>query len=348
MIARRSGSFLRRFAIPSVSIASLIAIGIGNSLHAQQMIPDQGGVDVTIVPAIPLQAVPIQAVPIQAVPMQAVPIQAVPIQAVPMQAVPMQAVPIQAVPIQAIQMQDGETRAETAQRWIRGFIQNELNLIEQICAPTSEQSQGLVDMAESQWRNRLTSVIRSYAETPNQRVNSDFELRVERLVLTWVDETLTADQHHLWQKEVESRVDYRKRIVIGRMVGETERRYGLTHDQMLEITQLLNERWKDSWWGMYRTGTLPETKFAWISATLSESQRTTGADRGSRFTEHYMGGGSVDMPALALEKRFQIGSVSSSPDIPLHPRATDEDDDEKQKRREERFDPRILPDIDNR
>jgi hypothetical protein len=56
----------------------------------------------------------------------------------------------------------------------------------------------------------------------------------------------------------------------------------------------------------------------------------------------------VDMPALALEKRFQIGSVSSSPDIPLHPRATDEDDDEKQKRREERFDPRILPDIDNR
>jgi hypothetical protein len=302
MSSRCTGLFRPRIAVPSAFVASLIAGGIGNSLHAQQavpvpiVIPEQGGAGVAIVPAIP--------------------------------------------------MQDGETRAETAQRWIRGLIQNELNLIEHICAPSPERSQPLVDLAETEWRNRLASVVRSYAETPNQRVNSDFELRVERMVLAWVGETLSEDQCTRWQKEVESRFDFRKRIVVGRMAGETERRYGLTYEQTMEVNKLLNERWKDSWWSMYRTGTLPETKFAWISAILSESQRTTGADRGSRFAEQYVGGGYVDMPSLELEKRFQIGTIASSSEIPLQKGMSNADDEQKKDRRNQIFDPRILPDID--
>jgi hypothetical protein len=68
---------------------------------------------------------------------------------------------------------------------------------------------------------------------------------------------------------------------------------------------------------MYRTGTLPETKFAWISKVLSESQRTAGTDRASQSTEHFMGGGFVDMPTLRLDERFKIGSISSADEIPL-------------------------------
>jgi hypothetical protein len=208
-------------------------------------------------------------------------------------------------------------RSETAQRWVRGFIQNELNNVERVCRPSAKDAQALVDVAEKEWKSRLSNTIRAYAESQNQRINADFESRVERLVQIWVRDALPDEQYEKWQQEVDVRLAYRKRIVIGRMVMDSERRYGLTHAQMQEVEEVIQERWKDSWWSIYRTGTLPETKFAWISKVLSESQRTAGTDRTSQITEHFMGGGFVDMPTSRLDQRFKMGSVSSSEDIPM-------------------------------
>jgi hypothetical protein len=174
-----------------------------------------------------------------------------------------------------------------------------------------------VDVAEQEWKNRLSNTIRAYAESQNQRINADFESRVERLVQIWVRDALPDEQYEKWQQEIDVRLAYRKRIVIGRMVTDSERRYGLTHAQMQEVEKIIQERWKDSWWSMYRTGTLPETKFAWISKVLSESQRTAGTERASQVSEHFMGGGFVDMPSLGLDQRFKLGSVTSSESIPL-------------------------------
>ncbi|MFO0011990.1 MAG: hypothetical protein ACK553_04540 [Planctomycetota bacterium] len=215
-------------------------------------------------------------------------------------------------------VEGNENRAEMAQRWIRGFIQNELNLIERVCKPSSEEAQLLVDVAETEWKSRMANAIRTYAEAQHQRVKTDFDSRVERLVQIWVRDLLPEDKQQLWQKEVDTRLAYRKQIVIGRMVEETERKFGLTHAQMNEVTELLNERWKDSWWSMYRSGTMPETKFAWVGKVLSESQRTLGGDRTTQAVETFAGGGFVDMPSLDLKERFRIGAVSSSPEIPLH------------------------------
>jgi hypothetical protein len=214
-------------------------------------------------------------------------------------------------------MAGADGRAGTAQRWVRGFIQNEFNNVERVCRPSTKEAQALVDVAEKEWMSRLSNTIRAYAESQNQRINADFESRVERLVQIWVRDALSDEQYEKWEQEIDVRLAYRQRIVIGRMVMDCERKYGLTHAQMDEVEKIAQERWKDSWWSMYRTGTLPETKFAWISKVLSESQRTAGTDRASQVTEHFMGGGFVDMPTLRLDERFKIGSVSSSEEIPL-------------------------------
>jgi hypothetical protein len=219
--------------------------------------------------------------------------------------------------VPGFQNPENGNRAETAQRWIRGFIQNEFDTIQRVCEPSPESAQQLVDIAEKEWSTRLSNAIRAYAEAQNQRISTDFESRVERLVQIWVRDVLPEELQQRWQKEIDRRLAYRKRVVVGRMVIDTERKYGLTHEQMVSVAVILEERWKDSWWSMYRTGTLPETKFAWISKILSDSQRTIGTDRSTRFTEHFVGGGVVDMPSLPLHQRFTLGAIISSEEIPI-------------------------------
>jgi hypothetical protein len=237
--------------------------------------------------------------------------------AMPAQVIEIQALQVPAAAIRIAGAVNDGSRSEKVQRWIRGFIQSELNRVETVCRPSPEQEQKLVDIAETSWRSRLASAIRAYAESENQRVPADFESRTERLVQTWLNDVLSDEQRELWDKETDNRTAFRRRLVIGRMVSDTERKLGLTHSQMLEIAEILQERWRDSWWSMYRSGTLPETKFSWISRVLSDAQRTVGNDRSSQLVEHYVGGGSVDMPSLDLKTRFQMGSVTSSSDIPL-------------------------------
>ena len=208
------------------------------------------------------------------------------------------------------------TNVENAERWLRGFIQNEFNLIERICQPTKESAQQLVDLAEREWRNRLSNAIRAFANSQDQRLAIGFETGFERLVAIWVRDTLPEEQRILWQKELDTRLAYRKKIVIGRMVARTDRTYGLTALQIMQIDQILQEKWKDTWWGIYRTGTLPDAKFAWISGVLSESQRTLGTDRLTAASPTEMGG-FIDVPSLALNLRFTLGDISSSSEIPL-------------------------------
>jgi len=207
-----------------------------------------------------------------------------------------------------------------ARRWTRGLIQQELHAVHSVCKLNPEQAKELVDAIESQWKSKLASTFRSYAES-NQRGGVDFEFRVENAVKAWVQAStsLSEDQKKAWDEEIESRNSLRKRVVIGKMVSDAERKYGLTSSQMQEAEKLLLERWKEAWWVMYRHGTTPETKFAWISTALSDAQRTAGADPASTRQEYYMSGGSVDLPSKSLADRFTMAGVSSDESIPLQP-----------------------------
>lgn len=215
-------------------------------------------------------------------------------------------------------------QAKNAERWIRGFIQNEFNLIERVCHPSEEAAQQLVDRAELEWKTRLSKTLNAYVNSTDPRMAGNFENRIERTVSVWVGEILPEDQKNLWQKEMDTRSAYRKKIVIGRMVLQADRTYGLTASQMVDIDKILREKWKETWWAIYRTGTLPDAKFVWISGVLNESQRTLGTERiiGSNQTES---NGFMDVPSLPLNRRFKIGNVTSSPDIPLVTDATKKD-----------------------
>lgn len=86
---------------------------------------------------------------------------------------------------------------------------------------------------------------------------------------------------------------------------------------MQEAEKLLLERWKEAWWVMYRHGTTPETKFAWISSILSESQRTAGSDPNALRQEYYTSGGATDLPSKSLNERFEVAGVESDPSISI-------------------------------
>jgi len=211
-------------------------------------------------------------------------------------------------------------RDHTARKWVRGLIQQELNAIQSVCKLNDKQAKELVDLVETEWRNKFASVFRSYSEA-NQRGGVDFEFRVESAVKTWLRdiESITEEQRSAWNYELDSRNELRRRIVIGKMVSDAERKFGLSSKQMKEVETLLHERWKEAWWVMYRNGTTPETKFAWISTALSDAQRTAGADPASARQEYYMSGGSVDLPSKSLADRFTMAGVSSDESIPLQP-----------------------------
>ncbi|MFN7735398.1 MAG: hypothetical protein ACK52S_16385 [Pirellula sp.] len=225
------------------------------------------------------------------------------------------AVPIRAIAVNAANDPQLE-REQNAKRWIRGLIQNELNTIQAACGLSPEQTQKLVNTAEEQWRTKLLTAIRAYVESHN-RNNVDFEQRVEKLVNTWLEPILTTEQRTKWNEEVASRLEFRRRIVVGKMVMESEKRHGLSSQQMKDLEPILLERWRDSWWAMYRSGSLPETKYSWVSAILSEAQQTNGNDRAANRSEHYMSGGSHELPSRLLSERFELNGITSEESIPL-------------------------------
>ena len=226
----------------------------------------------------------------------------------------------------AVQNPAAADREERAKRWIRGLIQQEFHVIKNLCKPDAEQTQKLLDLAEKEWKFRLVTSIKAYSEAAN-RNTVDFESRVERVVSTWISETLSEEQGKAWLQELESRTEVRKRLVIGKMVCEAERRFGLTAKQMREVQGILQERYRESWWTMHRTGTIPETKFAWISSTLSDSQRTAGGDRNnSRRVEHFTSGQPIDLPSRSLQDRFELAGWTSKATIPLEKSPVDGDE----------------------
>lgn len=225
------------------------------------------------------------------------------------------AMPIRAIAVNAANDPQLD-REHNAKRWVRGLIQNELNTIQAVCGLSTEQTQKLVNVAEEQWRTKLLTAIRSYVESSN-RNNVDFEQRVEKLINTWLESILNAEQLAKWNDEVASRLEFRRRVVVGKMVMESEKRHGLSSQQMKDLEPILIERWRDSWWAMYRSGALPETKYSWISSILSEAQQTNGNDRAANRSEHYMSGGSHELPSRSLSERFELNGVTSSDSIPL-------------------------------
>ncbi|MFM8570656.1 MAG: hypothetical protein ACKOAU_03565 [Pirellula sp.] len=221
-------------------------------------------------------------------------------------------------------------RDHTARKWVRGLIQQELNGIQSVCKLNDKQAKSLVDLIETEWRSKFASVFRSYSEA-NQRGGVDFEFRVESAIKAWLREvdSITEEQRSAWNYELDSRNELRRRIVIGKMVSDAERKFGLSSKQMKEVEALLHERWKEAWWVMYRNGTTPETKFAWISTALSDAQRTAGADTSGIRQEYYTSGGSVDLPSKPLADRFTVAGVTSDESIPLQPQPAEADKADK-------------------
>jgi len=235
-------------------------------------------------------------------------------------------VPIRAIAINPVNDPQFD-REHNAKRWVRGLIQNELITIQTVCSLTPEQSQKLVNIAEEQWRTKLLTAIRSYVES-NNRNNVDFEQRVEKLANTWLESILNPEQREKWNEEIASRLEFRRRVVVGKMVIESEKRHGLSAQQMKDLEPILIERWRDSWWAMYRSGSLPETKYSWVSAILTEAQQTNGNDRAANRSEHYMSGGSHELPNRSLSERFELNGITSAESIPLDKLKAQENKDE--------------------
>lgn len=207
-----------------------------------------------------------------------------------------------------------------ARRWVRGLIQQELHAVHSLCKLNPQQAKDLVDTIESQWKSKLASTFRSYTES-NQRGGVDFEHRVENAMKAWVQasESINPEQKSTWDEELNSRNTLRQKVVIGKMISDAERKYGLTSTQMAEAEKLLLDRWKEAWWVMYRHGTTPETKFAWISPILSESQRTAGGDPGGVRQEYYTSGGATDLPSKSLNERLEVAGITSDESISIDP-----------------------------
>ncbi len=209
-------------------------------------------------------------------------------------------------------------RDNRCRQWIRGIIQNELYVLETVCSLTPEQSQKLVDLIEKDWKSKTTTIVKANAASTYTN-QIDLENKMERLFSLWVSDLLPESEINKFQSELAARLALRRRLVIGKMILETEKKLGLTATQMQELKPLLEERWKDSWWGMYRSGTLPETKQLWMMTVLSEEQKTIGNDRtASALTETMVRATRVvDYPSKPLKDRFEIGNIKSSETIPL-------------------------------
>jgi hypothetical protein len=226
----------------------------------------------------------------------------------------------QEVVMQPVLQNANPNREIRAKQWVRGLIQQELNAVSVICKPDAEQAQKLVDMAESQWKPKLVTLVKAYSDAVN-RQTVDFESRVERLMAIWINECLDESRAKKWSEELEDRAVFRRRLVIGKMVLDAEKKFGLTYQQMNEVTDLLKERYRESWWQLYRQGTTPETKFVWISRVLSESQQTLGNDRtNANRIESFTSAGSVDLPSKKLNERFELGDKKSDSIIELDTR----------------------------
>ena len=205
---------------------------------------------------------------------------------------------------------------------MRGLIQNELSIVSELCDLDQKQQQTLVDLAESEWKAKTnTSIIKRVQEQVYGTV--DLDGLAERVVRSWVGAVVHADQLDKYDKEIADRMKWRQKAVVSKILDMLEAKLKLSGLQMVQIEEVLNEKWKDRFYHSLEAtfdnaSLLPDIRPSWISPLLSDSQRAALVTRDSqtRFGTAPM---LRDSPSLSVDSRFVMGNTTSSDSIEIEP-----------------------------
>ena len=212
---------------------------------------------------------------------------------------------------------------------MRGLIQNELNVVDAVCKLTTEQKQVMVDLAERDWRAKTSA---SISKCTQQQMFGivDLDTLAERLVKGWLQSSAPPEQLAEYEKELASRMQYRKQALISRVLDALEPKLQLTSSQMQRIEEVLNREWRDRWYRSMEatftnTALHPEIRLRWIESILTDSQQAALASRENQamFSSFRV---SADSPSVTLDTRLTIGSVASSESIEIGAKADGEQD----------------------
>jgi len=205
---------------------------------------------------------------------------------------------------------------------VRGLIQNELSIIGELCGLNKNQQQRLVDLAESEWKAKTSaSVIKGTQENVYGAV--DLDGLAERVVRTWLEATATVEQLGVYDAELADRMKWRQKALVSKILDTLEAKLNLSGVQMEQIEMILNEKWKDRWYRSLEatfdnSAILPEIRPSWITELLTDAQKAALVTRDpqTRFGMHQ---GSPSFPLLAMDKRYTVGTTTSSDSIELEP-----------------------------
>ncbi len=207
-------------------------------------------------------------------------------------------------------------------RQMRGLIQNELSIVSELCDLDQKQQQSLVDLAEGEWKAKTnTTIIKRVQEQVYG--TADLDGLAERVVRSWVGAIVSADQLDKYDRELADRMKWRQKAVVSKILDLLEAKLNLSGFQMVQIEEVLNEKWKDRFYHSLEAtfdnaSLLPDIRPSWITPLLSESQRAALVTRDPQTTF-----GTVpvlrDSPSLAVESRFVVGNATSSDSIEVEP-----------------------------
>ncbi len=212
---------------------------------------------------------------------------------------------------------------------MRGLIQNELNVIDMVCKLTTAQKQVLVDSAERDWQAKTSASISKCTQQQMYGI-VDLDALAERLVKGWLQSSASPEQLAEYEKELVSRMQYRKQALISRVLDSLEPKLQLTASQMKRIEEVLNREWRDRWYRSMEatftnTALHPEIRLRWIESILTDSQQAALASRDNQamFASFRVSGHS---PSVTLETRLTIGTVASSESIEIGAKGDGEQD----------------------
>lgn len=218
---------------------------------------------------------------------------------------------------------------------MRGLIQNELFVVDTTCELSIPQKQALVDVAEREWQAKTSA---SISKSTQQQMYGivDLDTLAERLTKGWLQSSAQPEQLADYEKELASRMQYRRQALISKVLDSLEPKLQLTASQMQRIEEVLNKEWRDRWYRSMEatftnTALHPEIRLRWIESILTDSQQAALASREnqSMFSSFRV---SADSPNVALSTRFAIGSVASSESIELGTKVNVEVDGRKRVR----------------
>ena len=132
---------------------------------------------------------------------------------------------------------------------------------------------------------------------------------------------VNADQLDKYDKELADRMKWRQKAVVSKVLDMLEAKLNLSGLQMVQIEEVLNEKWKDRFYHSLEAtfdnaSLLPDIRPSWITPFLSDSQRAAlvTLTPQTRF-------GTVptlqDSPSLSVESRFMVGNATSSDSIEI-------------------------------